>query len=84
MEEGLGRDAALVQAGAAELALLDQGNVQAQLRCPQGACVAAAATAEDDDVENGAGGFRHGVLLGLFGSLILSPRAAHRAIGCGG
>ena len=63
VQEGLGGDAAPVQAGAAELALLDQYDLQAELGGPQRAGVAAAASAEDDDVVHGAGVVRHGALL---------------------
>ena len=47
VQQGLGGDAAPVQAGAAELVLLDQGDVQAQLRPAQGRGVTAAAASED-------------------------------------
>ncbi len=47
VEQGLGGDAAVVQAGAAKLVLLDQGDVQAQLSPAQGRGVTTAATAED-------------------------------------
>ena len=47
VQQSLRGDAAVVQAGAAELVLLDQGNVQAQLGCAQGRGVTAAAAAED-------------------------------------
>ncbi len=47
VQQGLGGDAAAVQAGAAELVLLDQGDVQAQLSPAQGRGVTAATTAED-------------------------------------
>ena len=57
VQQRLGRDAARVQAGAAELALLDQRDRQAELGRPERAGVAAAATTEDDDVV-GALGFR--------------------------
>lgn len=40
-------DAAIVQAGTADLALLDQGDVQAQLRSAQRRGVTAATAAED-------------------------------------
>ena len=51
VQQRLGRDAAAVQAGAAELVLLDQGDLHAELGRAQGAGVAAAAAAEDDEVE---------------------------------
>jgi len=50
VQQGLGRDTTSVQAGAAELVLLDQGDRQADLRGAQGGRVAAAAAAQDDDV----------------------------------
>ena len=59
VQQRLGRDAAHVQAGAAELALLDERDRQAQLGRPQGAGVAAAATSEDDDVVGVLGFSRH-------------------------
>src|ERR1022692_4320410 len=55
------RDAAAVQAGTADLALLDQRDALAKLRGAQRAGVAAAAAAEDDDVVPAA--FRHHELL---------------------
>ena len=55
VQQRLGRDAAAVQAGAAELVLLDQGDRQAELGGAQRARVAAAAAAEDDQVELAAG-----------------------------
>ena len=50
VQQGLGGDAAAVQAGAAELVLLDQGDRLAQLGGAQRAGVTAAAAAQDDDV----------------------------------
>jgi hypothetical protein len=50
VQQGLGRDATSVQAGAAELVLFDQDDRQAELRGAQGGRVAAAAAAQDDDV----------------------------------
>lgn len=47
VQQGLGGDATPVQAGAADLVLLDQGDVQAQLRPAQGRGVTATTTAED-------------------------------------
>ncbi len=64
VQQRLGGDAALVQAGATELALLDQHDVEAELGGAQGAGIATAATAEDHDVVNGAPGvLGHGRLL---------------------
>lgn len=47
VQQCLRRDTAVVQAGAADLALLDQCDVQAQLSPAQGRGITAAATAED-------------------------------------
>lgn len=47
VEQGLGGDATSVQAGAADLVLLDQGDVQAQLGPAQRRGVTATTTAED-------------------------------------
>ena len=47
VQQGLGGDAAAVQAGAAELVLLDQGDVQTELRPAQRRGVTAATAAED-------------------------------------
>ena len=47
VQQGLGGDATPVQAGTADLVLLDQGDVQAQLRPAQGRGVTTATTAED-------------------------------------
>ena len=47
VQQRLGGDAAVVQAGAAELVLLDQGDVQAQLRPAQGSGVTTATASED-------------------------------------
>ncbi len=50
VEQRLGRDAPAVQAGAAELVLVDEDHGHAELRRAQGAGVAAAAATEDDQV----------------------------------
>jgi hypothetical protein len=50
VQQGLGRDAPPVQAGAPDLVLLDQRDPLPQLARPQRARIAAAAAAEDDDV----------------------------------
>src|SRR4030095_11486061 len=50
MEERLRRDAPAVEAGAAELVLLDEGHRQTQLAGTQGGGIAATATPEDHDV----------------------------------
>src|SRR5665647_2067882 len=50
VQQRLGRDTAEVQAGAPELAFLDQGDGQAQLGGTQRAGVTAAASTQDDDV----------------------------------
>ncbi len=47
VQQSLGGNATPVQAGAADLVLLDQGDVQAQLRPAQGRGVTTATTAED-------------------------------------
>ena len=59
VQEGLGGDAAVVQARAAELALLDEGDRQAELHRSKGTGVAAAAAPEHHDVE--VVGVRRGV-----------------------
>ena len=51
VQQGLGGDTAVVQAGAAELALFDQADGEAELNGTQGSGVAAAAAAEYQDVE---------------------------------
>ena len=52
MQQRLGRDAAYVQAGAAErTALVDTGGCQAQLARANGGVVTAGTAANDDDVE---------------------------------
>ena len=51
VQQRLGRDAAAVQARAAHLVLLDEGDRLAELRRSQRRGVAAAAAAEDDEVE---------------------------------
>ena len=61
VQQRLGRDAAAVQAGAADLVLLDQRDTLAQLGRAQRAGVAAAAAAENDDVV--AAAVRHVPLL---------------------
>ena len=50
VQQRLGRDAAAVQAGAADLVLLDQHDGLAELGCSQRRGVAAAAAAEDDEI----------------------------------
>ncbi len=63
MQQGLGRDAADVEAGAAQrLALFHAGHLHAELRGTDGADIAARTGADHDDVE----GFGHGSgILGL-------------------
>src|SRR5690606_38133698 len=51
VQQRLRRDAAAVQAGAADLVLLDQGDFLAEIAGAQRGRVAAAASAEDDEVE---------------------------------
>ena len=53
VQQRLGRDAAAVQAGAAELLLLDQHDAHAELCRTQRAGVATAAAAQDDEVDVG-------------------------------
>ena len=48
--QGLGRDAAAVETGAADLARLDQGDLRAELRGAQRGHVAGRAAAQHDDV----------------------------------
>ncbi len=54
MQQGLGGDAAAVQARAADLVLLDQGDGAAEFGGAQRCRVAAAAAAQDDEVESRA------------------------------
>ena len=54
VQERLGRDAPVVQAGPTDLGALDEGDAQTQLRGAQGGCIPAATPAQDDDVELGA------------------------------
>ncbi len=51
MQQSLGGDAAVVQARAAQLALLHQTNGHTQLDCSKCSCVTAAATAENQNIE---------------------------------
>jgi hypothetical protein len=53
VQQRLGRDAADVQAGAAEVALLDQPDGESELGGPEGTCVATGARAQDEYVEVG-------------------------------
>jgi hypothetical protein len=58
VQQGLGRDAAAVQAGAAEqLVLLDDGGLEAQGAGSGSGDVAAGSGADDDDVVGGRHGF---------------------------
>jgi hypothetical protein len=59
VEQGLRRDAAAVQAGAAELVLLHEGDLLAELGSAQRGRIAAAATSQDHDVELVSGCVRH-------------------------
>src|SRR5699024_1343247 len=59
VEEGPGGDAATVQAGTAELVLLDQDNAHVEFCCAYCRRIAAAAAAKDDEVE-GAAVLTHG------------------------
>src|SRR5690606_17451300 len=49
--QGLGRDAAVVQAGSAEFVLFDQGDVHAEFAGSEGRGVTAAAASQDDQIE---------------------------------
>lgn len=51
VQEGLGGDATIVQAGSAELCLFHKANGEPKLHGPQGSGVAAAAATEYQDVE---------------------------------
>ena len=51
VQQRLGRDAAVVQAGSAELALLDESDGQVELSRPERCGVTATATAQDEDVK---------------------------------
>ena len=51
MQVGLGGDAAGVQAGAADLFLLNQTDGEAQLACANSCRVASGTAAEDEDIE---------------------------------
>ena len=51
VQQRLGRDAAHVEAGASEVALLDQSDLEPQLGRSQGTGVSARTSPEDEDVE---------------------------------
>ena len=51
LEQGLGRDAAAMEAGAADLVLVDESDLQTELRGPESGRVAAGSGAEDDEIE---------------------------------
>ena len=55
VQQGLGGDAAAVQAGAADLVLLDEDDVQPELRRPERRGITTGATTEDDQVGGGGG-----------------------------
>src|SRR4029079_1262581 len=59
-EQGLRRDAAAMEARPADLVLVDEGDLQAELGRPEGGRVAARARAEHDEIEviGGADGHR--------------------------
>ena len=63
-QQRLGRDAAPVEADAAEIVALDDGGLEAKLRGADGADIAARPRADDDDVE-----------IGLSHSILAKPRA---------
>jgi hypothetical protein len=58
VQQCLGGDAAAVEAGAAELVLLDDDDALAELSGPEGARVPTASAAEDDDVVRALVGHR--------------------------
>ena len=60
LEHGLGGDAADVEARAADLVRVHQGDLEAQLPGPEGRRVAAGAGAQDDEVEAVGGSDGHG------------------------
>ena len=60
LEERLRRDAATVQAGAAERIFLDEGHLQAGGRGVQRGGIPTRATADDDEIERITHG-RHGI-----------------------
>ena len=51
LEQRLGRDAAAMEARAADLVLVDEGDLESQLGGPEGGRVAAGARAEHDEIE---------------------------------
>ena len=62
MDEGLGRDAAAIEAGAAQPVLVDNDGIQTQLAGADGGRIAARATTDDEDF---AATFLHDVRLRL-------------------
>ena len=82
VQQRLGRDAAPVQARAADLVLLDQHHSLTELGRPQRAGIPAAAAAQDDDVVAAGIGLGHQTLLvtsaavGLICQVIVLARAA--------
>jgi hypothetical protein len=79
VEQRLRRDAALVEARAAEATLLDECDGQAQLCRPQGAGVAAGPSTENDDVVVACGISRHVHVL-LRVSCLLPRSTPHSAV----
>ena len=80
VQQGLGRDAAHVQAGAAELALLHQPHLESELRGAQGARVAAGPGPEDEYVEVGHSpilALRSARVHRLLHPLLIDVRRAH-------
>jgi len=59
VQQGLGRNTAVVQAGAAELVFLNQGDTHAEFGGADGGRVATATAAQDDEIECAAA-FTHG------------------------
>ena len=80
VEQCLGRDAAAVQAGAAELVLVDEDDGHAKLARAERAGVAAAAATEDDEVCTGHGRLRSAVVREVVGPILpqLSGRSERR------
>ena len=100
LEHRLGRDAADVEAGAADLVLVDEGDLESQLPSPERGRVAAGAGAQDDEVEavrrsdgHGSAGSVHGLggaaaegLVGAAGhpAMVRAPAYARNRVRVGG
>ncbi len=79
VEQGLRRDASHVEAGAPEVALLDQPDLQPQLGRTQRTGVAARACPEDEDVELSV---RHRLSLHTISSVVPAPKTDRLAHLC--